>query len=52
VALIVFDFAIHGFNYSHVILVGPNPLLCSKSGLAICGFAIDIQIFLETNPRE
>jgi hypothetical protein len=26
--------------------------LCSKSGLAIRGFAIHIQIFLEPNPRE
>ena len=29
-----------------------TPILCSKPGLAIRGFAIHIQIFLERNPRE
>ena len=32
--------------------VEPNPWLCSKPGFAIRGFAIRIQIFLESNTRE
>jgi hypothetical protein len=51
-ALAIHVFAIRNFDCSHPILVEPNPCLCSKSELAIRGFAIHIQIFLEPNPRE
>jgi hypothetical protein len=46
-ALAIYGFAICGFDYSHLILKwNLTPCLCSKSGLAICSFAIHIQIFL------
>ncbi len=44
--------SIHGFDYSHPILLKPASCTCSKIGLTIFGFAIHIRIFQKPNLRE
>ncbi len=51
-ALAIHDFAIPGFDYSHLIKWNLTLCLYSNIRLAICGFDIHIQIFLEPIPAS